>query len=75
MSKLAEVLESRRIAANRAPAVTKPALTGFVKPGSTHSPLPRRGAAPSHREIVADEGRPQKATGIHERDTNNYCPT
>lgn len=38
LSKLAEVLESGRVAANRAPAVTKPAVTGFVKPGSTPQP-------------------------------------
>lgn len=38
LSKLAEVLESGRVAANRAPVMTKPAVTGFVKPGSTPQP-------------------------------------
>lgn len=35
LSKLAEVLKSSRVAANYAPTVAMPALTGFVKPGST----------------------------------------
>lgn len=35
MMKLAEVLETCRVAANRTPASAQPALTGFIKPGST----------------------------------------
>lgn len=42
MSKLAEVLESRRVAANRAPAVTKPAVTGFVNLGTPQAPTQKR---------------------------------